>query len=313
MDTRVKTLVTAKSKVVAKLLDDFQQQRPIRSGSLIASVFGDAISQHGNSVWLSSLIRALEPFGLDSRLVRTAAFRLVQDDWLCSERVGRCSYYSLTETGLLHFDAAAKRIYAPEPARWDGKWTLVIPTLVESGEKERLAKELSWLGYANFGGGILGYPGNDRVSLNKSLCALKLQDKVAIMTARSEEVASSKSLQALMQDCWNLEELGQRYADFIQRFTPVTSPVAADLTPEESFQVRILLIHEYRRILLKHTELPEGALPKNWGGHIAHEMTANIYRAVHKKAKTYLQTEMKTVDGYLKEVIPSYYQRFGGL
>ena len=294
-------------------MDDFQQQRPIRSGSLIVSVFGDAISQHGNSVWLSSLIKALSPFGLDSRLVRTAAFRLVQDEWLHSERVGRCSFYSLTETGLLHFEAAAKRIYAPEPVSWDGKWTLVIPTLVETGERDQLVKELSWLGYANFGGGILGYPGNDRVSLDKSLRALKMQDKVAIMPARSEEVASSKSLQALMRECWNIDELGQRYREFIERFSPITSAVATALTPEESFQVRTLLIHEYRRILLKHTDLPEGTLPKNWAGHIAHEMTANIYRAVHKKAKTFLRTEMKTVDGYLKEVIPSYYQRFGGL
>lgn len=309
MDARV----TQKSPVVAKLLHEFQQQRPIRSGSLIASVFGDAISPHGNSVWLSSLIRALEPFGLDSRLVRTAAFRLVQDDWLFTNRVGRCSYYSLTENGLLHYEAAAERIYAPEPTPWDGIWTLVFPTLLEAAERDQLIKELSWLGFANFGGGVLGYPGDHREAVDKSLRALKMQHKVVLMRARSEDVADSRSLQALMENCWNLDELSQRYTQFIERFKPVTATVAAGLSPEESFQVRILLIHEYRRILLKHPDLPEDTLPKNWEGHIAHEVTANIYRAVQAQAKYYLQTELKTVDGYLEEVAPSYYRRFGGI
>lgn len=308
MDQRV-----AQSKVVEELLEEFRQQRPIRSGSLIATVFGDSISPHGNSVWLSSLIRALEPFGLDSRLVRTAVFRLVQDNWLTSEKVGRCSYYSLTESALLHYEAAGKRIYAAEPESWDGRWTIVIPALIETGERESLVKELSWLGFGSFGGGILGYPGTDRESLNKSLRALQMEAKVVVMTARTEEVSASVPLQALVQTCWNLEELEQRYLVFIERFKPFTAAVARELTPQESFQVRTLLIHEYRRILLKDSELPEGALPKNWAGHIAHEMAANIYRAVHEQAKIFLQTEMKTVTGYLPEVRADYYERFGGL
>ncbi|MEM8659491.1 MAG: phenylacetic acid degradation operon negative regulatory protein PaaX, partial [Pseudomonadota bacterium] len=59
-------------KSTNSLLDAFREQRPLRGGSLIITVFGDAISQHGNSVWLGSIIQALEPFGLNSRLIRTA-------------------------------------------------------------------------------------------------------------------------------------------------------------------------------------------------------------------------------------------------
>jgi len=78
------------------LLDEFQARRPLRTGSLVISIFGDAIAPHGGAVWLGSLINILRPFGVNQRLVRTSVFRLAKDGWLESEQVGRRSYYSLT-------------------------------------------------------------------------------------------------------------------------------------------------------------------------------------------------------------------------
>ena len=78
----------ARLKPIDALLDSFRQQRPLRGGSLIISLFGDSISQHGNSVWLGSIIKSLEPFGLNSRLIRTAVHRLSQEGWLTSHQVG---------------------------------------------------------------------------------------------------------------------------------------------------------------------------------------------------------------------------------
>jgi len=116
----------ARLKVIDALLESFQQQRPLRGGSLIITLFGDSISQHGNSVWLGSIIKVLEPFGLNSRLIRTAVHRLIQEDWLSSQQFGRRSYYSFTRVGLRRYEKAAQRIYAGGPPEWDGGWTLVI-------------------------------------------------------------------------------------------------------------------------------------------------------------------------------------------
>ncbi|MDH3589938.1 MAG: hypothetical protein OEQ74_11100, partial [Gammaproteobacteria bacterium] len=84
------------SNIAADLVEDFRAQRPIRAGSLLITVFGDAIAPHGGTVWLGSLIRVLEGFGINQRLVRTSVFRLVKDGWLTTEQIGRRSYYSLT-------------------------------------------------------------------------------------------------------------------------------------------------------------------------------------------------------------------------
>ena len=43
------------------LIKRFQQQRPLRTGSLIITLFGDAIVPRGGTVWLGSLIELLAP------------------------------------------------------------------------------------------------------------------------------------------------------------------------------------------------------------------------------------------------------------
>ena len=109
-------------KQVSKLVAEFARRKPVRSGSLIISVFGDAVSQHGSAVWLGSLIRVLEPFGLNQRQIRTAVFRLVQQDWLVARQVGRRSYYSFTAAGQRHYEKAARRIYYAGPGTESGPW-----------------------------------------------------------------------------------------------------------------------------------------------------------------------------------------------
>ena len=46
-------------------IEAFQQQRRIQAGSLIVSVFGDAILPRGGRIWLGSLIRLLAPLNVN--------------------------------------------------------------------------------------------------------------------------------------------------------------------------------------------------------------------------------------------------------
>ena len=165
-------------KQVSRLLAEFASRKPIRTGSLIISVFGDAVSPHSSAVWLGSLIKVLEPFGLNQRQIRTAVFRLVQEDWLVARQMGRRSYYSFTGAGQRHYEKAARRIYHAKRELWGRKWTLVLPTSCDNREKDLLRRELSWLGYGALTPGMLGHPSGDRQSLDETLLELKLTDKV---------------------------------------------------------------------------------------------------------------------------------------
>ena len=65
-----------------KLVAEFQARPTVRAGSLITTVFGDAVASRGGTIWLGSLITAMSGFGISERLVRTSVFRLTQDGWL---------------------------------------------------------------------------------------------------------------------------------------------------------------------------------------------------------------------------------------
>lgn len=301
--------------IVGKLLEEFKQQRPMRGGSLIVSIFGDSISQHGGSVWLGSLIDVLEPFGLNQRLVRTSVYRLIQEGWLVSTQIGRRSYYSFTDFGLRQYQKTADRIYAANRSPWGGSWTLVLPAFIVDEQRDELRKELRWLGFGSLAQGILAKPGLHRRSLDETLQDLGVADKVVVMSAQTDELISQGVLKQLSRNCWNLDELEIRYQMFLDKFRPVLQDIKKkpELTPEQCFQLRTLLIHEYRRILLKDTELPDELLPNDWAGKAAFNLTANIYRATFEDAESYLLSTMETSEGPLPRAVDEFYHRFGGL
>jgi phenylacetic acid degradation operon negative regulatory protein len=305
----------AKLKCIDELLAGFANRTPVRAGSLIISVFGDSLSQHGNSIWLGSLIEVLAPFGLNPRQIRTAVFRLVKEDWLLSRQSGRRSYYSFTDFANRHYEKAARRIYASQREDWDGKWTVVIPAFVANNKRDELRKELVWLGYGAIAPGILAHPSGMRQSLDETLQEMGLTDKVVVLMAETEELASRACLKQLAHTSWKLDEIETRYEQFLQKFRPVFSTIkkAKNIDQEDCFLIRTLLIHEYRRILLSDADLPNELLPVNWPGKTAFELTANLYKAVHQGAMAYIKASMETVDGQLPDAGKNYYSRFGGL
>ena len=93
-------------------IEDFIQKEALSGTSLIMTVFGDCIFHRGGIISLASLIQLMDVFGLNERSVRTAVFRLVQNGWLVSEKIGRTSYYRITENSSQRFIMADQKIYS---------------------------------------------------------------------------------------------------------------------------------------------------------------------------------------------------------
>ena len=300
-------------KLIDEYLEEFSAQKPVRAGSLIISIFGDSISQHGNSIWLGSLIESLAPFGLNARQIRTAVFRLVKEDWLVSKQVGRRSYYSFTDFGIRHYEKAARRIYFKREEEWDGIWTVVIPSSNE--KREELRKELLWLGYGGIAQGVLAHPSGDRSSLDETLQEMGISNETIVLKAKTEDLLSKACLKQLVHSSWRLEEIALRYEKFLDKFRALSSMIrkTKKADAQSCFLIRTLLIHEYRRILLSDADLPEELLPANWPGKTAFQLTAKLYEHVHLSAKDYIMNSLETIDGALPDVDKKYYTRFGGL
>jgi phenylacetic acid degradation operon negative regulatory protein len=297
------------------LLEQFRQQRPMRAGSLIITLFGDSISLRGNNVWLGGVIAALEPFGLNPRLVRTSVYRLIQDGWLNSTQLGRRSYYSFSDYGMRQYENAALRIYAAERPHWDGVWTLVLLNNV-ADNKDLLRKELSWMGFGSLLNGMMAHPGAfDRRKLEATLQEMQIADQVAILESTTINESSATQMREMVFQSWDIEALGQNYEQFLDNFRPILKEVQAakQLDDESCFQIRTFLVHEYRRILLHDSDLPDELLPTNWPGTSAYHLTANLYRLVAAQAEKFISEHFVTPDGSLPAAKKTYQQRFGGL
>lgn len=118
-------------------LDTFIQQAveamPISGTSLIASLYGDSLLQRGGEVWLGSVAALLEGLGFGERFVRTALFRLNKEEWLDVVRIGRRSFYRLSDKGLRLTRRAEHKIYRASAPEWDG--ALAAAAVGRAGEK----------------------------------------------------------------------------------------------------------------------------------------------------------------------------------
>ncbi|MBK7765679.1 MAG: phenylacetic acid degradation operon negative regulatory protein PaaX [Sulfuritalea sp.] len=305
-----------KSRFVSQWIKDFLDQHATRANSLIITIYGDFIAAHGGTVWLGSFIRLVKPLGLNERMVRTSVYRLSQEKWLVSEQLGRKSYYSLTTSGRRRFEHAYRRIYFAPQDTWAGEWQLVmIPASLVGAQRDALRKELAWTGYGALASGILAHPSGDTDALLDILQETGAHDKVVAMKAANIGALTSKPLQELVHECWNLDTLAAKYLDFIELFRPVlrTLRAAGDLDPEQCFLVQTLLMHGFRRVLLHDPQLPSQLLPGNWSGGVARQLCRDLYRITYPLAQQHLLSVCETANGPLPPAAAYFYERFGGL
>jgi phenylacetic acid degradation operon negative regulatory protein len=297
------------------LIAEFRSRPTLRAGSLITTVFGDAIAPRGGSVWLGSLINVMQEFGISERLVRTSVFRLSRDGWLIASRVGRRSYYSLSEVGAGRFEQATTRIYGEPVHSWSGEWCLILLAGLPGADREKLKKEMSWLGFAAISSNVLAHPSPGLAELELTLQRLGVGEQLVVLNGRTIGEGRDVAMRDLVHQGWNLHDIDRRYATFVQQFRPVFRAVSRsrNLDAACAFQVRTMLIQEYRKVLLRDPLLPAELLPGNWHGSMAYQLCRNLYLAVHAKADDYVTASMETEDGPLPPPMPGFYNRFGGL
>jgi phenylacetic acid degradation operon negative regulatory protein len=289
---------------------------PPKSKSLVITLFGDAIEPRGGAIRLSDLISVLSWFGVNERLVRTCVFRLMGEGWFVSRRQGRHSVYSLTKQGAVRFQRAYKRVYSEQQREWDGSWTLLYapPNQNPAPERNRLERELEWEGFGKLAPNVFGHPSPELGSLRELLDGLDMSNRVFILSARPLDVLATLPLRKLVDQSWNLNSLANGYRAFTQRFgTFADMQSLSRLAPSESFVVRTLLIHWFRRVTLHDPQIPAALLSGDWPGHAARQLCRQIYQAIYRDTEDFLSQTVMSSGGTLAELSPWFYHRFGGL
>src|SRR5262244_2481871 len=215
------------------------KREPSRTGSIVITVFGDAIVPRGGAVWLGTLLEFFKSLDIDGGVVRTAMSRLASDGWLTRSRVGRNSFYRLVEKGRLTFDIATRHIYDPPPSDWTGRFELLLIGNAEDRDASREA-----LKNAGFGSPVPG------VWVAPSGVPIPEEASRAI---RLEVSAEDDSGRRLLAESWPLERTADAYLKFMKTFEPLRASIERRerLTDADAFTARILLIHHYRRVVLR--------------------------------------------------------------
>lgn len=240
------------------VLETINRRERLRVWSLIVTLFGDAIVPRGGAVSARTVTLVMERLGIGEGAVRTAFSRLAADGWVIREKIGRFSYYRLAHDVADTFRDASARIYArpkaeaPTPNRWlfATRGPDVPGDFSFDATDEKAA---CWL---------IPDPGEASIErFRKRECLAIVGTAEEIPGWVYDRAAPPATLQGLRQ--------------LTEDFTPLhRNPPSV---PLDAIAARSLLIHEWRRHLLRLPPAP-AALHRGVWPDEAHEFVADLYR-----------------------------------
>jgi phenylacetic acid degradation operon negative regulatory protein len=252
------------------------KREPSRTGSIVITVFGDAIVPRGGSVALGTLLEFFKTLDIASSVVRTAMSRLTADGWFEREKVGRNSFYRLVQRERLTFDIATKHIYGAPASDWTGRFELLL--IGNGGDRDASREALKNAGFGSPLPGVWVAPSGVPIP------------QEATGAIRLEVSAEDDSGRKLLSESWPLDRTADAYLKFMKTFEPLRTWIGGNktLSDVEAFTARVLLIHHYRRVVLRDPLLPAALLPKEWPGSAARNLCGEIYRAVLPASEQWL-------------------------
>ena len=289
---------------IQQRFDNFRSQKRAQASSLIISVFGDAVVPRGSRIWLGCLINLLKPLGLTERLIRTSVFRLAKEEWLGSAPSGRRSDYLRTTLGRRRFEDASRHVYASSAPPWDRRWRFIIAVgELAAKQREHLRRALSWQGFGMLGGEFFVHPGADLSATFDALVAEGLGDLLGglkPLLAADAQLGGAASDIDVVHAAWDLQKLAGRYAEFVECYQPALDQLRggqSEIDDESAFLLRVLVIHDFRKLLLPDPDLADVLLPPDWPGKQARLLCKELYRRLLAPSERHLDTCFQLATG----------------
>jgi phenylacetic acid degradation operon negative regulatory protein len=251
--------------------------------SILLTVLGEFVLPRGEEgVWQETLINALGAMQYKTAAARQALARSIGDGWLQTERHGRRSWVTLSQSTARMLARGAERIYGfGTEYDWDRHWLLVVLRVPEQRREVRhqARTQLAWAGFGSLGGGLWISPHADREG---ELEALAADTSVAEMMSFRAEIASLGEPEEIVRHAWDLHALGEAYRDFIGRFQKMRPK-----TPDAVFAAQTSLVHAWRKYPFLDPDLPRELLPAGWPRERALELFRERHARWHETAQAH--------------------------
>ncbi|WP_341702803.1 PaaX family transcriptional regulator C-terminal domain-containing protein [Ferrovibrio sp.] len=288
-------------EILAAAKASFLGRSPPRVWSMIVTIFGDVVVPRGGSVWLGTLLTLMERIGIDGALVRTAMSRLATDGWVERSRVGRKSYYRLSASSLEMSRRAGEAIYAATEPAWNGSFRLLLRPEANGGWRDDVKSKYGPLGFSPVSPNALVALG-DAAAPADAIGTL-------LFDARPVDLAAARDV---AERAWGGNALLAMRRSFVANFGPIRDEVVAgdELSDEACLLLRLLMVHEWRRIVLKAPEFPAALStdPAAWGA--AREVAASLWQACRGPSERWLDQHAASEDGPFPVVENGFNSRF---
>ncbi len=244
-----------------------------RSGSsakaLLLTLLGEFVLSHDRTIWTSTIVSGLGLLDVGERNARQAVARLSEQGILLSERRGRRTQWRLTEAGTRMLTIGTERIYGfgGDGAAWDSHWLVVLASVPEEqrAKRHQLRSQLQFVGFGFIGPGVAVTPHTNREgAANAILSELELDDNAVVLLA---ETGSFVSDDEMIRRAWDLDELSNRYTQFLGEFAQ-----RQPRSPASQFVSLVELVHAWRRFPFADPEIPSSLLPARWPGRKAKQL-----------------------------------------
>jgi len=242
--------------VIEPLITALHAEGRLRVRSLVVTVFGDAAQHRGGRIATLRLQHLLERVGVEAGALRTALSRLTSDGWIVRDREGRNSYYRLSANAQAEISAASVDIYAAPASGKVSEWVMASGTTAPHKGIEVAAN--LWL-----------IPANLAVDMPNHIC---LTGALASFPEDFAKQILSKAHQSALVALHN----------------DISALKGANLTPLDAMAARMLLLHRWRRIVLRFPEVPPELFPASFIISNPRERVANAYGALSETSEAWL-------------------------
>jgi len=155
------------------------------------------------------------------------------------------------------------------------------------------------------------HPAPDAASLASVIEDLPAAERPLVIAGKALP-AASPLVRGLVERCWDFAALSAAYRDFLATFAGLRRTLAAGSRPAPlaALLARVVLIHDYRRIILRDPMLPAALLPREWIGREAYATARVTYRQLSGRAESWVDAHLHDEKGPLPLPDPSFHRRF---
>jgi phenylacetic acid degradation operon negative regulatory protein len=253
---------------------------------LIVTLYGLYAREHGSWLSIAAVVRLMAALGVEEPAVRSSISRLKRRGLLDARRVDGVAGYALTEVAQEILADGDARIFGRRRAERSDGWLLVVFSVPESERDKRhqLRSQLTRLGFGTVAPGVWVAPGHLADEAAEVLDRRGLAGYVELFRGASLALGDVRGNVARW---WDLDELHDRYAEFLDRHEPVRERVSDGAAPERAFADYVRLLTDWRRLPYADPGLPLELLPGDWNGARAADLFVDLHRRLEGPARTH--------------------------